>query len=153
MRWAAVELVHGAHFPGFPGGSDGKESARQCGRPRFPPWVGKIPWRRKWQPTPISSPGESHGRRSLAGCGPWGRKESNRTERLHCTEPVSGMGCKKVGTEGSLRSSPRLQSSRHSFEKRASEWGFSRPHSIRGLGRARTRSAAGAGGPSPATWC
>ena len=40
-------------------------------------------WRRKWQPTPVFSPGESHGRRSLAGYSPEGRKESDRTERLH----------------------------------------------------------------------
>ena len=43
-------------------------------------WVGKIPWRRAWQPTPEFLPGESHGRRSLAGCSPWGCKESDRTE-------------------------------------------------------------------------
>ena len=45
----------------------GKESACQCRRPGFDPWVGKIPWRRKWQPTPVFLPGESHGQRSLAG--------------------------------------------------------------------------------------
>ena len=49
----------------FPGGSDGKAST--CGRPGFNPWVGKIPWRRKWQPTPVFLPGESHGRRRLVG--------------------------------------------------------------------------------------
>ena len=36
-------------------------------KPRFNPWVGKIPWRRKWQPIPVFSPGKSHGRRSLVG--------------------------------------------------------------------------------------
>ena len=51
---------------------------------RFDPWVGKIPWRRKWQPTPVLLPGESHGQRSLVGYSPWGRKESDRTEQLHC---------------------------------------------------------------------
>ena len=39
--------------------------------------------RRKWQPTPILLPGKSQGRRSLAGCSPWGREESDMTERLH----------------------------------------------------------------------
>ena len=39
---------------------------------RFDPWVGKIPWRRKWQPTPALLPGESHGQRNLAGYSPWG---------------------------------------------------------------------------------
>ena len=37
----------------------GQESALQCREPRFDPWVGKIPWRRKWQPTPVFLPGES----------------------------------------------------------------------------------------------
>ena len=54
-----------------------------CGRPGFNPWVGKISWRRKWQPTPVLLPGESHGGRSLVGYSPQGRKESDMTERLH----------------------------------------------------------------------
>ena len=40
-------------------------------------------WRRQWQPTPVLLPGKSHGRRSLVGCRPWGRKESDTTEWLH----------------------------------------------------------------------
>ena len=40
-------------------------------------------WRRKWHPTPLLLPGKSHGQRSLVGCSPWGRKESDTTERLH----------------------------------------------------------------------
>ena len=40
-------------------------------------------WRRKWQPTPVFLPGESHGQRSLMGCSPWGREESDTTGRLH----------------------------------------------------------------------
>ena len=47
------------------------------------PWVGKIPWRRKWQPTPVFLPGKSHGWMSLAGYSPWGCKESDTTEQLH----------------------------------------------------------------------
>ena len=66
----------------FPGGSDGKESAYNAGDPGFNPWVGKISWRRKWQPTPVFLSGKSHGRRSLVGYSPWGRKESD-TEWLH----------------------------------------------------------------------
>ena len=50
----------------------------------------KIPWRRKWQPTPVLLPGESHGGRSLVGYSPWGHKESNTTEQLHLTSPPSG---------------------------------------------------------------
>ena len=40
-------------------------------------------WRRQWHPTPVLLPGKSHGRRSLVGCSPWGRKEWDTTERLH----------------------------------------------------------------------
>ena len=54
----------------------------QCRRPGFEPWVGKIPWRRKWQPTPVFLPGESHGWRSLVGYSPSGHKESDTTEWL-----------------------------------------------------------------------
>ena len=57
---------------------NGKESACQCRRHGFSPWVGKIPWRRKWQPTPVFLPGQ----RSLADYNSWGRQESKRTERL-----------------------------------------------------------------------
>ena len=53
------------------------------GRPGFDPWVGKIPWRRKWQPTPVFLPGKSHGRWNLVGYNPWGHKESDMTEWLH----------------------------------------------------------------------
>ena len=55
---------------GFPGGASGKEPTCQCRRqerPRFDPWVRKIPWSRKWQPIPIFLPGESQGQNSLAG--------------------------------------------------------------------------------------
>ena len=49
----------------------------QCGRPRFNPWVGKIPWRRKRLPTPVFWPGEFHDL-----CSPWGCKESDTTEQF-----------------------------------------------------------------------
>ena len=54
---------------------------------RFDPWVGKIPWRRKRQPTPVFSPGGSHGQRSLAGYSPRGRKELDMIERLSSHTP------------------------------------------------------------------
>ena len=57
----------------------------QCRRPRFKPWVGKIPWRRKWQPTLGLLPGKSHGQRSLVDYSPRGCKESDTTEQLHFT--------------------------------------------------------------------
>ena len=56
---------------GFPGGTSGKESAPQCRRHGFDPWVRKIPWSRKWQPTSVFLPGKSHGQRSLVGYSLW----------------------------------------------------------------------------------
>ena len=47
----------------------------QCRRCDFDPWVGKIPWRRKLQPTPVFLPGKFHAKRSLAGYSPWDHKE------------------------------------------------------------------------------
>ena len=56
----------------------GKESSCQAGE-RFDPWVGKTPWRNKWQPTPVCLPGKPHGQGSLTGNSPWGHKESDMT--------------------------------------------------------------------------
>ena len=70
---------------GFPGGAGGKEPAfqcRRCKRCQLDPWVGKIPQRRKWQPTPVFLCGESHGQRSLAGCSPQGRPVLDTTKQL-----------------------------------------------------------------------
>ena len=71
----------------FPGGTvvenlpGNAEDARDaCG---FDSWVGKIPWRRKWQPTPVFLPEESHGQRSLAGYSPWGCKETRLSDWVH----------------------------------------------------------------------
>ena len=61
----------------------GKELVCQCRRHkrhRFDPWVGKIPWRRKWQPIPVFLPGKFHGQKNLAGYSPWGCKELDMTE-------------------------------------------------------------------------
>ena len=73
-------------YHGFPGGSVVKNppavqaTARRLG---FHPWVSKIPWRRKWQPTPEFLPEKSHGQRSLTGYSPWDTKEFDMTELLH----------------------------------------------------------------------
>ena len=69
-------------FLGFPGGLV-VNNLPAVRRPGFNPWVGKIPWRRKWQPPPVPLPGKSHGQRSLAGYRPWCHKELDVTERLH----------------------------------------------------------------------
>ena len=76
-------------FLGFPGGSDGKESACNAGDLGSIPGVGKIPWRRKWQPTPVLLPGESRGWRSLVGYSPLVCKESDMTEQLSTLEVIS----------------------------------------------------------------
>ena len=59
-----------------------KRICLQCRRPVFDPWVGKIPWRREWLPTPVFLPGESHRQKRLAGYSPWNCKESDTTEQL-----------------------------------------------------------------------
>ena len=48
----------------------------QCRRPGFDPWVGKSPWRRAWQPTPVFLPGESPGKRNPLGYSLWGHKQT-----------------------------------------------------------------------------
>ena len=65
---------------GLPSWFSGRESACQCRRHRrlwFKPWVGKIPWKREWQPTLVFLLGESHGQRSLAGYFPYQRVRHN----------------------------------------------------------------------------
>ena len=69
-------------FPDFSGGTSGKEPGCQCRRHKrcgFDPWVGKIPQRRKWQPTYVFLPGKPHAQRSLAGYSPWGHKKQSKT--------------------------------------------------------------------------
>ena len=75
---------------GLPWWLSGEESACQCKRCGFDPWIGKIPWRRKWQHIPVFLPGESHGKKSLAGYSPKGHQESDMTEQLsmHAREKV-----------------------------------------------------------------
>ena len=85
--WSNAILMHkvnGAIYQdrGLPRWHWGKESACQCRKGRCDPWVRKIPWRRKGQPTPVFLPGESQGQRSLRGSSPWGRKESDVTQQL-----------------------------------------------------------------------
>ena len=80
---------------GFPGGTGSKESTCQCKRCKrrgFDPWVRKIPWRRKWQLTPVFLPKICHRQRSLAGYSPWGYKELDMTEWLHLHFSLSCTG-------------------------------------------------------------
>ena len=67
-------------------GAAGKESACNAGdkgNEGLIPGSGRFSWKMKWQPTPAFLPGESHGPRSLTGCGPWGHIESDTTEQLN----------------------------------------------------------------------
>ena len=66
---------------GFPGGLDAKVSATMQ-ETQVQSWVGKIPWRREWLPTPVFLPGEFHAQRILVGYSPWGSKELDLTEQL-----------------------------------------------------------------------
>ena len=68
----------------------GQESTCQCRRLEFHPWVRKVPWRRKWEPTPVFLPGKCHGQRSLGGYNPWHCKELDMTERLNTHTHTQG---------------------------------------------------------------
>ena len=61
----------------------GKESTWQFSTLGFNPWVGKIHWRREWQPTPVFLPGKFHGQRNLEGYNPWGCRELDTVEHIH----------------------------------------------------------------------
>ena len=73
LKWTHERL-------GFPGGTGSRQPACQCRRHGFDPWVGKIPWKRKWHPTLVFMAGKSPGQRSLAGYSPRGHKELDMTE-------------------------------------------------------------------------
>ena len=79
---------------GFPGSSDGKESACKAGDLGSIPGLGRFPWRRVWQPTPVFLPGEFHGKRSLAGYSPWGHKKLDRTEATEHRTSGRELNCK-----------------------------------------------------------
>ena len=74
-------LVFNAHL-----GHSSQIGCLQCGRPEFDPWVWKIPWRRKGQPTPVFLPGEFHGQ---PGYGPRGHKELDTTK--HTSKSCVGL--------------------------------------------------------------
>ena len=82
----------------------------QFKRAEFNPWVGKIPWRRKWQPTLVFLPGKSDGQRSLAGYSPWGLKESDtikqQTTMTWETTHKRGGGAERWWMEGPPRLIP-----------------------------------------------
>ena len=85
----------------------GKESACQCRRSRFNRWVKKIPWRRKWQSTPVFLPGKSHGQRNVVGYCPWGCK------RVGHDLPTKQQQAKHTPKQPTKASSSRAPSTGH----------------------------------------
>ena len=86
---------------------------RRHRRRRFIPWVRKIPWRKKWQPTPVFLPEKFHGQRSLVDCSSKGHKDSDRTERLNAHTYVieywSAHMCEETPQGQGEKNSKRLQ--------------------------------------------
>ena len=78
-KWPWNKVIHVEEL-GLPCGLRQERSCLQCRRPGFNPWLGKSPWKRERQLTPVFLPGEFHGQRSLAVYSPWGHKEQDMTE-------------------------------------------------------------------------
>ena len=101
---------------GLPRWHSGKEMRLLMQETRVQSRIGKIPWRRKWQPTAVFLPGKSQGQRSLVDHSPWGRKESDTTEhaRAHTHQGRWGAlwfetGCKIWVALNLLKESPRIR--------------------------------------------
>ena len=94
-RGWAQDLNPGPPLPGFPRGTVVKKLPANAGRQRcrFDPWIGNIPWRRKWQTAPVFLPEKPHGQRRLVGYSPWATDnevaESDMIERQSMS-PVPG---------------------------------------------------------------
>ena len=86
------------------GGSSGRESACQCRSCKrcVDPWVRKIPWRKKWQLTPVFLPGKSHGKRSLGGFSPRDCKKSDTAEHQHQRQPTYKLKTPLVWLEATI---------------------------------------------------
>ena len=88
--------------------SDWESTCRWRGH-RFHPWVRKIPWRRKWQPTPVFLPGKSHGQRSLAGYSQWACKELDTTEQPKQQQQLCPWDSQRLGHQSALSISRELE--------------------------------------------
>ena len=117
LKSPAMQGFFGREPRGFPDDSVVKNPAASEGDSVFNPWVRKIPWNRKQEPTPGFLPGEFHGQRSLMGYSLWARKESDTTKhaRMHaarfqaeCTDPQRGRLCWAPGTERPLSSGKHI---------------------------------------------
>ena len=120
----------------FPDGSDGKESACSVGDLGSIPGVGKLFWRREWQPIPVVLPGGSHGQRSLVGYSPWDHKELDITEWLTSTHTHMQLKRTRGATEaswaGQLETSLKTQHRAPSIISSCSEPGQRPPGSSPG---------------------
>ena len=92
-----LSLDLGICILGFSHGSDSKESTCKAGNLA---WVGKIPWRRAWQLTPVFLSGESHRQRSLMGYSPWGHRELETMEETKHTLPHVVLGAMDENKKG-----------------------------------------------------
>ena len=113
---------------GFPWWLSGKEFAYQCWICGFDRWVENVPWGRKWQPTPVFLPGESHGQRSLAGCSSWGRKKLDTIERPNNRPQIIGITGYYCKAEPSCQSLVRTQGLSSPWLSRLSTWPFMLAH-------------------------
>ena len=84
------------------------ESTCQSGGHGFHPWVRKIPWRRKWQPTPVFLPGKLHRQRSLGSYSTWAHKESDTTEQPK-QQQLCPWGSQRLRHQSALYTSRELE--------------------------------------------
>ena len=97
-------------FPLLPQCLSSKESAYQCRECKFNPCFRKIPWERKWQPSPVFLPGKSHGYRSLVCYSPWYCKESDMTLPLNSNNNMSSHRLPPLPSSPDLKTEPRTDS-------------------------------------------
>ena len=125
LKWLSKH-TQDLNMMGFLGGVSGKDPAcqcRRCKRCRFNSWVGKIPWRRAWQPIPVFSPGKSQGKSSLAGYSPQDPKSQTRLKRrsmkrLKIFFPVAFYSCEPLEKQKTIIfNNPTCPRESHNFSQ------------------------------------
>ena len=128
---------------GFPGNTSGKESTCQYRRLRFNPWVRKIPWRRKWQPTSLFLPRKSYGQRRLEGYSPWGHRvrhdwaHTRRGQRPHMLRGAANTNTHTHSTQNSYKITGTMRTAEersvqfsHSVMSNYSRWPRTAAHQV-----------------------